>query len=483
MDITDFILMKHELLLTIVTLIILISEIFFTDKRRIIPLSITLFGLYTIFGFFGNETGDLFGGMYQNSELITLMKNILNLGVFIVLLQSTDWLLKEENKNRISEFFILLFSTLIGMNFMISSGDFLMFYLGLELATIPMAALVAYNTHDSKSSESGLKLIMSAAFSSAVMLFGISLFYGQFGTLYFSELTSADFGSPLSVMAFIFFISGLGFKISLVPFHFWTADVYEGAPTNVTAYLSVISKGAAVFIFSILLFTVFKTMVDVWTDILCVLSILTMTIGNLFAIRQNNIKRFLAFSSVAQAGFILLGLLGPNILGESELGISTVIYFVLIYIFSNLAAFGVVAAIEAKTNKVNIDDYNGLYHTNPNMSLLMMLALFSLAGIPPLAGFFGKFFLFTAAAQNGYFWLVLIAVINATISLYYYLLVVKAMFINKNESPIKRIENNWYMKISFIICLIAILSLGFYGDLFEYINNVSIQYFNSKSGL
>ena len=469
MDITNFILMKHELLLTIVTLIILISEIFFTDKRRILPLSITLFGLYTIFGFFGNETGDLFGGMYQNSELITLMKNILNIGVFIVLLQSTDWLLKEENKNRISEFFILLFSTLIGMNFMISSGDFLMFYLGLELATIPMAALVAYNTHDSKSSESGLKLIMSAAFSSAVMLFGISLFYGQFGTLYFSELTSADFGSPLSVMAFIFFISGLGFKISLVPFHFWTADVYEGAPTNVTSYLSVISKGAAVFIFSILLFTVFKTMVDVWIDILYVLSILTMTIGNLFAIRQNNIKRFLAFSSVAQAGFILLGLLGTN-----ELGMATVIYFILIYIFSNLAAFGVVAAIEAKTNKVNIDDYNGLYKTNPNMSLLMMLALFSLAGIPPLAGFFGKFFLFTAAAQNGYFWLVLIAVINATISLYYYLLVVKSMFINKNESPIKRIENNWYMKISFIICLIGLLAIGFYSDIFEYINSISI---------
>jgi len=461
--------MKHELLLTIVTLVILIFEIFFTEKRKIIPMAIALFGMHTIFGFFGNKTGDLFGEMYQNSELIVLMKNILNLGVFIVLLQSTDWLLKEENKNRISEFFILLFSTLIGMNFMISSGDFLMFYLGLELATIPMAALVAYNTHDSKSSESGLKLIMSAAFSSAVMLFGISLFYGQFGTLYFSELTSANFKSPLSVMAFIFFISGLGFKISLVPFHFWTADVYEGAPTNVTSYLSVISKGAAVFIFSILLFTVFKTMVDVWTDILYVLSILTMTIGNLFAIRQNNIKRFLAFSSVAQAGFILLGLLGTN-----ELGMATVIYFILIYIFSNLAAFGVVAAIEAKTNKVNIDDYNGLYKTNPNMSLLMMLALFSLAGIPPLAGFFGKFFLFTAAAQNGYFWLVLIAVINATISLYYYLLVVKSMFINKNESPIKRIENNWYMKISFIICLIGLLAIGFYSDIFEYINSISI---------
>jgi len=439
------------------------------DKKRIIPFAVGLFGLHTIYGFFGNVSGEIFGGMYQNSVLIILMKNILNIGVFIILLQASTWLLKEENKARISEFFILLFSTLIGMNFMISSGDFLMFYLGLELATIPMAALVAYNTDDAKSSESALKLIMSAAFSSAVMLFGVSLMYGQFGSLYFADLLAVDMSAPVTILAFIMFISGLAFKISLVPFHFWTADVYEGAPTNVTSYLSVISKGAAVFIFSILLFTVFKSLVSVWSDILYILAVLTMTIGNLFAIRQSNIKRFLAFSSVAQAGFILLGLLGTN-----ELGMATVIYFVLIYVFTNLAAFGVVASVENATNKVEISDYDGLYHTNPNMSLLMMMALFSLAGIPPLAGFFGKFFLFTAAAQNGYFWLILIAVINVTISLYYYLMVVKAMFINKNDNPIERIENNLYTKASFIICLVGIFVLGFYSSIFEYINSVSI---------
>jgi NADH-quinone oxidoreductase subunit N len=461
--------MKHELLLTIATLLLLVAEIAINDKKKIIPIAITLFGLHTIYGFIGNTSGELFGGMYQTSALIVLMKNILNIGVFIILLQASNWLLKEKNKDKISEFFILLFATLVGMNFMISSGDFLMFYLGLELATIPMAALVAYNTHDAKSSESALKLIMSAAFSSAIMLFGISLMYGQFGSLYFIDLIATNMNSPLTILAFIMFISGLAFKISLVPFHFWTADVYEGAPTNVTSYLSVISKGAAVFIFSILLFTVFKSLVTVWSDILYVLAVLTMTIGNLFALRQTNIKRFLAFSSVAQAGFILLGLLGTN-----ELGMATVIYFVLIYIFTNLAAFGVVSAVENATSKVEIDDYNGLYQTNPNMSLLMMMALFSLAGIPPLAGFFGKFFLFTAAAQNGYFWLIIIAVINVTISLYYYLMVVKAMFINKNETPIARIENDIYTKISFIICLVGIFVLGFYSSIFEYINSVSI---------
>ena len=469
MDISNFIIMKHELLLTIATLILLIAEIAIDNKKKIIPFAVGLFGLHTIYGFFGNVSGEIFGGMYQNSVLIILMKNILNIGVFIILLQASTWLLKEENKARISEFFILLFSTLIGMNFMISSGDFLMFYLGLELATIPMAALVAYNTDDAKSSESALKLIMSAAFSSAVMLFGVSLMYGQFGSLYFADLLAVDMSAPVTILAFIMFISGLAFKISLVPFHFWTADVYEGAPTNVTSYLSVISKGAAVFIFSILLFTVFKSLVSVWSDILYILAVLTMTIGNLFAIRQSNIKRFLAFSSVAQAGFILLGLLGTN-----ELGMATVIYFVLIYVFTNLAAFGVVASVENATNKVEISDYDGLYHTNPNMSLLMMMALFSLAGIPPLAGFFGKFFLFTAAAQNGYFWLILIAVINVTISLYYYLMVVKAMFINKNDNPIARIENNLYTKASFIICLVGIFVLGFYSSIFEYINSVSI---------
>jgi len=469
MDISNFIIMKHELLLTIATLLLLVAEIAINDKKKIIPIAITLFGLHTIYGFIGNTSGELFGGMYQTSALIVLMKNILNIGVFIILLQASNWLLKEKNKDKISEFFILLFATLVGMNFMISSGDFLMFYLGLELATIPMAALVAYNTHDAKSSESALKLIMSAAFSSAIMLFGISLMYGQFGSLYFIDLIATNMNSPLTILAFIMFISGLAFKISLVPFHFWTADVYEGAPTNVTSYLSVISKGAAVFIFSILLFTVFKSLVTVWSDILYVLAVLTMTIGNLFALRQTNIKRFLAFSSVAQAGFILLGLLGTN-----ELGMATVIYFVLIYIFTNLAAFGVVSAVENATSKVEIDDYNGLYQTNPNMSLLMMMALFSLAGIPPLAGFFGKFFLFTAAAQNGYFWLIIIAVINVTISLYYYLMVVKAMFINKNETPIARIENDIYTKISFIICLVGIFVLGFYSSIFEYINSVSI---------
>ena len=294
------------------------------------------------------------------------------------------------------------------------------------------------------------------------------MFYGTTGSIYFTEVAEKLVHSPLLTLGFIFFVTGMGFKISLVPFHFWTADVYEGAPINVTSYLSVISKGAAAFIFMIILFTVFKSLNDIWGNVLYLLSILTMTIGNLFAMRQKNMKRFLAFSSIAQAGFILLG-----IMGGSELGMTSVVYFVLVYIFSNLAAFGVVSVISDKTGFEGMDDYNGLYRTNPKLSLVMMLALFSLAGIPPVAGFFGKFFLFTAAASKGYYWLVLIAVLNATVSLYYYLLVVKAMFINKNAVPIAKFKSTFTDRLALIICVAGIFVIGFLSQIYEKIRSLS----------
>jgi NADH-quinone oxidoreductase subunit N len=218
----------------------------------------------------------------------------------------------------------------------------------------------------------------------------------------------------------------------------------------------------------ILMFTVFKPLIEVWENIVYVIALATMFIGNLFALRQQNMKRFLAFSSIAQAGFILLGLITGN-----QLGTATIVYFVMIYIFSNLAAFGVVQAISLKTGKENMDDYNGLYRTNPNLSLIMMLALFSLAGIPPAAGFFGKFFLFTAAASKGYYLLVFLGVVNVTISLYYYLLVVRAMFIRSNDNPIPSFKNKIYMRLGLAITVIGILALGLYSPLYDYIYELS----------
>ena len=470
MNLESFIIMRHELVLTLAFIFILVAEVFTGErnKEKIKGIAVVLFAIVTAVGFLPAATGSLFGGMYQASGTTTLMKNILNIGTLIVLIQSYTWLGRPENRDRIHEYFLLLLSTLIGMNFMISSGHFLMFYLGIELATIPLAALAAYDRYQNRSAEAGIKLILSSTLSSGILLFGLSMIYGVTGSLYYPEVAAKLSSVPLVVLGFIFFFAGMGFKMSLVPFHLWTADVYEGAPVNVTSYLSVVSKGAAAFIFFIILFNVFPVISVTWEKVIWVIAIMTITIGNLFALRQKNMKRFLAFSSIAQAGFFLLGFIGGN-----QLGMTTVIYYALIYIFSNLAAFGVVSVIADKTGKESMDDYDGLYRTNPGLSITMMLAMFSLAGIPPVAGFFGKFFLFVAAAEKGFYVLVTIAVLNTIIALYYYLLVVKAMFINRSDAPIASFKSDFMQKLGLAICIAGIVVTGFASGLFEMIRNLS----------
>lgn len=471
MNLNSFIAMRQEIFLLTILLLLIVGEIFINKNKKesMVHFALFLFGIHTIIGFFAIEETSLFGGMFRTNTLIHFFKNALNIGVLIVLLQSADWI-KEKMVplNKGTEFFMLLFSSLLGMYFMISAGDFLMFYIGLELSTLPVAALVAWETSKRISSEAGVKFILSAGLASGTSLFGISLLYAATGSIYFADISTVITSTNLTLLGFILFFSGLAFKISLVPFHFWTADVYEGAPVGVASYLSVISKGAAAFILMILLFTVLKPLMHVWENIIYVVALATMFIGNLFALRQQNMKRFLAFSSIAQAGFILLGLISG-----SQLGTATVVYFILVYIFTNLAAFGVVQAIALQTDKENRDDYNGLYRTNPNLSLVMMLALFSLAGIPPVAGFFGKFFLFAAAASKGYYLLVFLAVVNVTISLYYYLLVVRAMFIRKSENPIPFFKSKIYMRLGLLLTVLGILVLGLYSPLYDYIFELS----------
>jgi NADH-quinone oxidoreductase subunit N len=472
----SLLLMRNEMGLLAVIILLLIFEIFSTkaQKGKIVSVAIVLFIIHTLIGFLPLNQGTLFGGMFKTHALLYFFKNTLNIGVLILLLQSADWLNKtvvEQNKS--TEFFVLLFSSLLGMYFMISAGDFLMFYIGLELATLPVAALVAYETYKRDSAEGGVKFILSSALASGTALLGISFLYATTGTIYFDAMAAILSTSNLSVLGFIFFFSGLAFKISLVPFHFWTADVYQGAPISIASFLSVISKGAAVMILMIILFTVMKPLMPVWSKIIYMVAIATMFIGNLFALRQKNMKRFLAYSSIAQAGFILLGFLSND-----ELGYSTIVYFIAVYIFSNLGAFGVVQAISTSSGKENMDDYEGLYRTNPKLSLVMMLALFSLAGIPPLAGFFGKFFLYAAAASKGYYFLVFIAVVNATISLYYYLLVVRAMFLRKNPNAIPFFKSKMYMRLGLILAALGILITGVYSPLYNYIFEISNSFLN-----
>lgn len=405
--------------------------------------------------FFPVPEGQLFGGMFETTRMGTLVKAILGLGTLLVFLQANGALKKEDSAFKTGEFYVLTLSTLLGMYFMISSGNFLMLYLGLETASIPLACLVAFDKYKHNSAEAGAKFILTAALSSGVLLYGISMIYGTCGTLYFSDVPYLMDMSAMQIAGMVFFMAGMGFKISLVPFHLWTADVYQGAPTSVTAYLSVVSKGSAAFVLMLVLFKVFAPMAYIWKDLMYGLIVVTITVANLFAIRQNNIKRFFAFSSISQAGYIMLALMSG-----SAAGMSALVYYVLIYVLSNMAAFGVIAAIDTRTGKVDISDYDGLYSTNPRLALVMMLALFSLGGIPPFAGFFSKFFIFAAAASQGYYVLVLIALVNTVISLYYYLLVVKAMFIKKSETPIAPFRSDAPMALSLAVCVAGILLAG-----------------------
>lgn len=415
---------------------------------------------------FPNEDGELFGGMYLYKPVYGIIKSILAIGTLIVFLQSGSWLRREDTSFKRGEYYVLTLSTLLGMYFMISAGHFLMFFIGMELATVPMACLVALDKYRHNSAEAGAKFILSALFSSGLMLYGISFFYGTTGTLYFSDMVSRIDGNALQIMSMVFFFAGLGFKISLVPFHLWTADTYQGAPTNVTSYLSVISKGAAAFTLMVVLFKVFAEIAEQWQLLLYIIIILSITVANLFAIRQKDIKRFFAFSSISQAGYIMLA-----VISGTQYGMTSLIFYVLIYMAANLAAFGVISSIEQHSGgKVGIDDYNGLYRTNPKLAITMTLALFSLGGIPPFAGFFSKFFIFASAFEAGFHVLVLIALLNTIIALYYYLLIVKAMFIIPNDTPIAAFRSDTGTRISLVLCLAGVLVIGLVSSVFDSIN-------------
>ena len=459
-------LMKSELVISIIIFLLLFIKIGkgMSNSSLLILVQGLLLANFIV-GFFAVEEGVLFGGLYKTNLLIAYQKSLLNLAVFLISLLFADWF---KTTNHLAEFFILMLSALLGMFFLISSGNLLMFYLSLELATIPVAAMANFDLQKRESSEAAVKMILTSAFSSGILLFGISLVYGTTGTISFDLMPSLVNTSPLQVMAFIFLFAAFAFKLSIVPFHLWTADVYQGSPMPTAAFLSVISKGAFAFVFITALYKVFQPLHAVWYNLIMLLSILTMIVGNLFALRQQNIKRFLAFSSIAQVGFILVG-----ISSNSSAGIASVVYFVLIYIFSNLAAFGVASAIASQANKELISDYKGLYQTNPFISWMMALALFSLAGIPPTAGFFGKLFLITAGAEQANYWFVLVVALNLVVSLYYYLKIVRAIFMDKNEQPVKKLVLSFSVKLGLIICAAGIVLTGLFSWIYDYISSLS----------
>ena len=476
MDYSQFLLLKEELSLILVIVILFVADLFMSpdahknDGKPVLNtmLPVVLLTIHTLITIVPGPVADAFGGMYHNQPIQSIVKSILSIGTLIVFLMAHEWMRRPDTAIKQGEFYILTLSTLLGMYFMISAGHFLMFFIGLETASIPMAALVAFDKYRHHSAEAGAKYILTALFSSGLLLYGLSLIYGTVGTLYFADIPARLTGDPLQIMAFVFFFSGMGFKISLVPFHLWTADVYEGAPSTVTAYLSVISKGSAAFVLVAILIKVFAPMVEQWQEVLYWVIIASITIANLFALRQQNLKRLMAFSSISQAGYIMLG-----VISGSAQGMTSLVYYVLIYMFANLAVFTVITIVALRAGKFTLEDYNGLYNTNPKLAFLMTLAVFSLAGIPPFAGFFSKFFIFAAAFEGGFHLLVFITLINTIISLYYYLKIVKAMYINKSDEPIAAFRSDNYTRASLAICTLGIVVLSIASVVYQSIDKFS----------
>jgi len=450
------------------------------------------------------EPAEAFGGLYVTSPAVNVMKLILTAGTIIVVIMSQTWLSagcgivngQPSNNKYSGEYYMLIVSTLLGMYVMMSSGHFLLFFLGLEMASVPMACLAAFDKWKKESAEAAAKYILMATFSSGVMLFGISFIYAATGTMYYgdicSRLSQSYMFSPLMLLGLAFFFSGLGFKLSLVPFHFWTADTYQGAPTPVTGYLSVISKGAAALTLLIVLVKAFAPMSQYYQPMLWVVIILSITVANLFAIRQKELKRFMAFSSISQAGYIMLAVIG----NDFQMSTASLIYYVLVYVVANLAVFTIIGAVETspipseggvthplrggREGLTLMSAYNGFYKTNPKLSFLMTLALFSLAGIPPFAGMFSKFFVFMAGVaghEHAPFWayfVVFIALINTVVSLYYYLLIVKAMYIKSEESPLPTFKVNLDTKVALALCTAGIVLFGIVSCIYDWIYASSI---------
>lgn len=448
------------------------------ERKWFNPLVSLLMLAEFVLSFFCMEPTEAFGGMYVTSEAANIMKIVLSMGTIIVLVMSRTWIYGKHNVAEIDrkktfdrhegEFYMLVVSTLLGMNMMVSAGHYLMFFLGLEMASVPMACMVALDKYRNNSAEGAAKYILTATFSSGIMLFGLTFVYAACGTLYFDDVADTLTISPIMIMGLVFFFSGLGFKISLVPFHFWTADTYQGAPTVVTAYLSVVSKGAAAFALLASFMKTFGPMTEYWQQMLYVVIVLSITVANLFAIRQSELKRFMAFSSISQAGYIMLAVVGAN-----TLGIAALTYYVLVYVVANLSVFAVINAVEQNNaGATDMSAYNGFYRTNPKLAFLMTVALFSLAGIPPFAGMFSKFFVFMAATESmssvAYI-VVFIALLNTVVSLYYYLLIVKAMYIKGSDNPLPTFRSDAYTNIALAVCTAGIMLFGVLSCIYEWI--------------
>ena len=401
------------------------------------------------------DQGMVFGGMLRHDGPAFAFKVLFLFCAAITSMLSLD----VPRAGTRGEYYALLIVATLGMCLMAAASDLIMLYLAVETTSIPLYVLAGFLQQDSKSAESGMKYFLFGAMTSAVMLYGFSLLYGATGQTNLYALVDqirAGQVSPLFLEGVaVLILAGFGFKIAAVPFHFWTPDVYEGAPTPITAFISTASKAAG---FAILVRFVLAFLPDVstyWTAVLAAIATATMTLGNLLALAQTNIKRLLAYSSIAHAGYALIGLVAV-----SEFGAASLVFYLAAYVVTNLAAFAVVILFARSAGSDQIADYAGLSRRAPGLALVMLVAMLSLAGMPPLAGFVAKVYVFAAAVEGGLVWLAVVGVLNAIVGLYYYLTVLKVIYLYRSEDEDKPIAVPRTYALALLTCVAAILVLG-----------------------
>ena len=443
-----------EILILVIALLVLVVEPFWKEEKRrnvgwLVAGSLLLAMVISfLFGQPGEPTATL-GGMVRFDWLGFFFKQLFMFAAAVTALLLMD----NEKVGRRGEAYLLMLASLIGMNLMASAGDLVMLYLAIETTSIPLYVLSGFMLADAKSTEAGFKYLLFGATTSAVMLYGFSLLFGFTGTTDIYQLIGklqpgiATFG----VLALI--LVGIGFKVSVVPFHFWAPDVYEGAPTPVAGFLSTASKAAGFAVLIRLFFVAFPDFAPSWTLALAILSAVTMTVGNLLALPQTNIKRLLAFSSISHAGYVLIGAVAL-----SQLGAASVVFYLAAYILTNLLAFGIVMAFSRVTGLEDLKDYSGLSRRSPWLALMMLAAFLSLAGMPPFGGFVAKVFVFAAGIQAGYVWLVVIGILNSIIGVYYYLNALKYVYLFR--MPEQDEENHPVPLTRPYVIALAVLAIG-----------------------
>ncbi len=451
-----------EILFLCLALAIMIVELFLKSKETVGLLVIVSVAATAYL--FPQSFGTTFSGMFISDGYSTFFKFVFLLNLTLTILISIRYIQIE--KAEFGEYYtVLMFSTL-GMMIMASAGDLIVLYLGLELMALSTYILAGFIRHDARSTEAALKYFLLGAFSSAILLYGIMLIYGLTGTTDIMRLSALLLKSNLklqALFAIVMVMVAFGFKIALVPFHMWAPDVYEGAPTSITAFMSVGPKAAGFAVIGRVFLTGFEGFTPDWRLLLIVLSIATMAIGNILAIQQQNLKRMLAYSSVAHAGYAVLGVIA----GGSE-GLSSMMNYLLIYAFMNIGAFSIIILLRNEQERIEtLEQIRGLAKNHPFTSALMLIFMFSLTGIPPTAGFIGKFFIFRSLVYAGYAWLAVVAVVFSVISAFFYLRVVMYMYMYEpSETAEQALAPSAPLGLALFITAVMVILIGLYPEPF-----------------